>query len=59
MIYYAEDIYRTFSRITDEESNILGFPRNINKPENLICTVFPVPPAVRPSVRNDTDKVKR
>ena len=55
MIYYAEDIYRIFSRITDEESNILGFPRNINKPENLICTVFPVPPpAVRPSVRNDT-----
>lgn len=55
MIYYAEDIYRIFSRITDEESSIIGFPRNINKPENLICTVFPVPPpAVRPSVRNDT-----
>lgn len=55
LIFFAEDIYRIFSRITDEDSNILGFPRAINRPENLICTIFPVPPpAVRPSVRNDT-----
>ena len=55
LVYFAEDIYRIFSRITDEDANILGFPRSINRPENLICTVFPVPPpAVRPSVRNDT-----
>ena len=53
--YFADDIYRIFSRITDEDSNLLGFPRSINRPENLICKVFPVPPpAVRPSVRNDT-----
>ena len=55
LVYFAEDIYRIFSRITDEDASILGFPRSINRPENLICTVFPVPPpAVRPSVRNDT-----
>lgn len=55
LIYFAEDIYRIFARITEEDSNILGFPRSINRPENLICTIFPVPPpAVRPSVRNDT-----
>ena len=55
VMYYGSDVYKLFSRITDEDSDILGFPRSINKPENLICTVFPVPPpAVRPSVRNDT-----
>jgi len=55
IMYYGSDVYKLFSRITDEDSDILGFPRSINKPENLICTVFPVPPpAVRPSVRNDT-----
>ena len=55
MILFGSDVYRIFSRITDEDSNIIGFPRNINKPEDLICTVFPVPPpSVRPSVRNDT-----
>ena len=55
LIYFAEDIYRILARITEEDANILGFPRSINRPENLICTIFPVPPpAVRPSVRNDT-----
>tara|TARA_B110000259_G_scaffold183182_1_gene228058 strand:+ start:761 stop:5230 length:4470 start_codon:yes stop_codon:yes gene_type:complete len=55
LIYFADDIYRILSRITDEEANIIGFPRSINGPETLICTIFPVPPpAVRPSVRNDT-----
>jgi DNA-directed RNA polymerase II subunit RPB1 len=51
----AEDILIIFKRITDEDCNILGFNKNINRPENLICKVFPVPPpSVRPSVRNDT-----
>ena len=53
--YFAEDILRIFSRITNEDSDILGFNHLINRPENLICTVFPVPPpSVRPCVRNDT-----
>ena len=55
LTYYAEDVLKIFTRITNEDSNILGFPHTINRPENLICTVFPVPPpSVRPCVRNDT-----
>tara|TARA_B110000259_G_scaffold169063_1_gene198635 strand:- start:921 stop:6944 length:6024 start_codon:yes stop_codon:yes gene_type:complete len=54
-ICLAEDLLRILERITDEDSDILGFPKKINRPENLICTIFPVtPPAVRPSVTNDT-----
>lgn len=54
-VYSAEDILIILKRITDDDSTILGFPPSINRPENLICTVFPVPPpSVRPSVRNDT-----
>ena len=54
-IYLASDILKILSRITDEDSDILGFPKKINRPENLICQVFPVcPPAVRQSVTNDT-----
>ena len=59
-VFDAEDILIILKRICDEESNILGFQSEINKPEYnrpefLICTVFPVPPpSVRPSVRNDT-----
>ena len=55
IVYNAEDILIILKRITDDDSTILGFPPSINRPENLICTVFPVPPpSVRPSVRNDT-----
>jgi DNA-directed RNA polymerase II subunit RPB1 len=54
-VYLASDILKILLRITDEDSNILGFPKNINRPENLICQVFPVcPPSVRQSVTNDT-----
>ena len=54
-VYLASDILKILSRITDEDSDILGFPKKINRPENLICQVFPVcPPAVRQSVTNDT-----
>ena len=53
--FNAEDILVILKRIDDEDSNVLGFPSKINRPENLICNVFPVPPpSVRPSVRNDT-----
>lgn len=56
----AEDVLIILKRISDEDCDILGFQPNINKleynkPEFLICTVFPVPPpSVRPSVRNET-----
>jgi len=56
----AEDVLIILKRISDEDCDILGFQPDINKieynkPEFLICTVFPVPPpSVRPSVRNET-----
>ena len=54
-ILAADDVLKIFRRITDKDSEILGFHKKYNRPEDLICTVFPVPPpAVRPSVRNDT-----
>jgi DNA-directed RNA polymerase beta' subunit len=53
-ILNAEDVLRIFRRISDMDSETLGFQRK-TRPEHLICTVLPVPPpSVRPSVRNDT-----
>jgi DNA-directed RNA polymerase II subunit RPB1 len=54
-VFGAEDVLRILRRITDEEAEALGFSAEYNRPEWMICTVLPVPPpAVRPSVRNDT-----
>lgn len=54
-VFTAEDALRILRRITDEHSEALGFHPKFNRPEWMICTVLPVPPpAVRPSVRNDT-----
>ena len=54
-ILNAEDVLRILRRITDQDSEILGFHKKFSRPEHLICTVLPVPPpSVRPSVRNDT-----
>lgn len=51
----AEDVLAIFRRISDRDAEILGFSAKFNRPEWMICTVFPVPPpSVRPSVRNDT-----
>jgi DNA-directed RNA polymerase II subunit RPB1 len=54
IILNAEDVLKIFKRISDTDAETLGFHKN-SRPEHLICTVLPVPPpAVRPSVRNDT-----
>jgi DNA-directed RNA polymerase II subunit RPB1 len=54
-IFNAEDILRIFKRISDRDIELLGFHKKFNRPEWMICSVMPVPPpAVRPSVRNDT-----
>jgi DNA-directed RNA polymerase beta' subunit len=54
-VFSAEDCLRILRRITDEHSEALGFHPKFNRPEWMVCTVLPVPPpAVRPSVRNDT-----
>jgi DNA-directed RNA polymerase beta' subunit len=53
--FSAEDVLRIFKRISEEDGETMGFSSKFNRPEWLICTVLPVPPpAVRPSVRNDT-----
>ena len=53
--FSPEDVLVILKRISDDDANVLGFPKSVNRPEYLICTVFPVPPpSVRPSVRNDT-----
>ena len=52
---FAEDILPILTRIPEKDAEALGFTADLNRPEWMICTVFPVPPpAVRPSVRNDT-----
>jgi DNA-directed RNA polymerase beta' subunit len=54
-VFSAEDVLRVFRRISEEDGEVMGFSSRFNRPEWLICTVLPVPPpAVRPSVRNDT-----
>ena len=55
LIMNAEDVLKIFRRITDREAEIMGFSKNYNRPEWMICTVLHVPPpSVRPSVRTDT-----
>lgn len=55
IVLSAEDVLKIFMRISDRDAEILGFSQKFNRPEYMICTVLPVPPpAVRPSVRNDT-----
>jgi len=59
-IFNAEEILIILKGITNEDVDllglgVLGLGDDHNRPEWLICTVFPVPPpSVRPSVRNDT-----
>ena len=54
-VFRAEEVLKILQRISDKDCDILGFNHKFNRPEWMICTVFPVPPpAVRPSVRSDT-----
>ena len=47
-----EFILKVFSRISDEDCEVMGFSRDWCRPDWLICTTLPVPPpAVRPSIR--------
>ena len=55
--YEAEYIKQIFEKITDEDSNFMGFSEAWCRPEWLICSVLPVPPpAVRPSVKQDNSQ---
>jgi DNA-directed RNA polymerase II subunit RPB1 len=54
-VFSAEDVLRILKRISDADLERLGFHTKYNRPDWMICSVLPVPPpAVRPSVRNDT-----
>jgi len=49
-----EDVHKVLRRISDDDAELLGFHPLLNRPEWMICTVFPVPPpCVRPTVHND------
>ena len=51
-----DEVRQILKRIEEKEYESLGFSKNFCKPEWLICTVLPVsPPAVRPSVRTDSN----
>jgi DNA-directed RNA polymerase beta' subunit len=52
---YADEVLPILKGISNEDSEILGFSEKYNRPEWMICSVFPVPPpSMRPSVRYDT-----
>ena len=54
-LFMADDVLLILKRMSDPDIEVLGFNLKNNRPEWMICTVLPVPPpAVRPSVRNDT-----
>jgi DNA-directed RNA polymerase II subunit RPB1 len=54
-LFNADEILMILKGITNEDAELMGMGKDYNRPEWLICTVFPVPPpSVRPSVRNDT-----
>ena len=56
VLYEAEDVERIFRRISDADVELLGFNKDMCRPEWLICSCLPVPPpAVRPSVRADNN----
>jgi DNA-directed RNA polymerase beta' subunit len=53
-ILNAEDVLKILRRISNRDAEILGFSKNYNRPEWMVCTIMPVPPpSVRPSVKTD------
>jgi DNA-directed RNA polymerase II subunit RPB1 len=54
IVIQSEMILRAFSRITNEDCEMLGFNPKFARPEWMVCTVLAVPPlTVRPSVVMD------
>ena len=53
----VETVQNIFERISDEDSQFMGFNDNWCRPEWLLCSVLPVPPpSVRPSVKQDNSQ---
>jgi DNA-directed RNA polymerase II subunit RPB1 len=52
-----EYVHRLLRRISDEDTDFMGFSRMWCRPDWLMCTVLPVPPPqVRPSVLQDNNQ---
>jgi DNA-directed RNA polymerase II subunit RPB1 len=52
-----EYVHRLLRRITDEDSEFMGFSRHWCRPDWLMCSVLPIPPPqVRPSVMQDNNQ---
>jgi DNA-directed RNA polymerase II subunit RPB1 len=48
------DVFNIFRNISNEDWRLLGFNPDLYRPEDLIISIFPVPPvAIRPSIRAD------
>jgi len=52
-----EYVHRLLRRITDEDTEFMGFSRHWCRPDWLMCSVLPIPPPqVRPSVTQDNNQ---
>ena len=53
----CEMVLKILSRISDEDTEFMGFSSSFSRPEWMICQVFAVPPpCVRPSVKHDAQQ---
>lgn len=56
-ILNAEIVLNIFKKISDDDIVYLGFNLKYSRPESMICEILPIaPPAVRPSVRQDSQQ---
>lgn len=55
----ASNVHRILERISDEDSQLLGYNPEFSRPEWMIITILPIcPPTVRPSVVTDDGKIQ-
>ena len=53
-ILNPSDVFNIFKNISNEDWRLLGFNPDLYRPEDLIISIFPIPPvAIRPSIRAD------
>jgi DNA-directed RNA polymerase II subunit RPB1 len=56
-IFGPEKCYRIFSRISDEDVDLIGLSSKYSRPERMIIKILAVPPpVVRPSIRQDNNQ---
>ena len=57
MRFTPEIVLKIFRRISDEDTNFMGFSPVWSRPDWMVCQVLAVPPpAVRPSVKHDAQQ---